>query len=110
MHRRTAYGRVLRGAPRHLRRGGAAQLPPGRYVSCGANPDGYEAIANNIDVGQARSTAKTARMVGQAVSNTNDAGRLAFGLRGCRDLLEKLRYETGSLNTTERHGRSACVL
>jgi len=42
-------------------------------------------------------------MVGQAVSNTNDAGRLAFGLRGCRDLLEKLRYETGSLNTTERH-------
>jgi hypothetical protein len=49
-------------------------------------------------------------MVGQAVSNTNDAGRLAFGLRGCRDLLEKLRYETGSLNTTERHGRSACVL
>jgi len=37
------------------------------------------------------------------VSNTNDAGRLAFGLRGCRDLLEKLRYETGSLNTTERH-------
>lgn len=32
-----------------------------------------------------------------------DAGRLAFALRGCRDLLEKLRYETGGLNTTERH-------
>lgn len=31
-----------------------------------------------------------------------DAVRPAFALRGCRDLLEKLRYETGSLNTTER--------
>jgi hypothetical protein len=37
------------------------------------------------------------------MSNSNDAGRLAFALRGCRDLLEKLRFETGSLNTTERH-------
>jgi hypothetical protein len=32
-----------------------------------------------------------------------DHEKLAFALRGCRDLLEKLRYETGSLNTTERH-------
>ena len=32
-----------------------------------------------------------------------DHQKLAFALRGCRDLLEKLRYETGSLNTTERH-------
>jgi len=30
-------------------------------------------------------------------------GRSAFALRDCRDLLEKLRYETGSLNMTERH-------
>src|SRR5271168_5177464 len=46
----------------------------------------------------ASSLAKVALMC-----NSNDTGRLAFALRGCRDLLEKLRYETGSLNTTERH-------
>ena len=34
---------------------------------------------------------------------SNDAGSLAFGLRGCRCLLEKLRYETSTLNTTARH-------
>jgi hypothetical protein len=35
--------------------------------------------------------------------DSKDPGRLAFALRGCRDLLEKLRCETGSLNTIERH-------
>jgi hypothetical protein len=33
----------------------------------------------------------------------SDRERLAFALRGCRDLLEKLRDETGSLTTVERH-------
>jgi len=36
------------------------------------------------------------------MGNSNDLGKLAFALNGCRDLLEKLRYETGRLNTTER--------
>jgi hypothetical protein len=39
---------------------------------------------------------------GKAVSNTNDAGSLAFGLRSCRDLLVKLRCEMGDISSTER--------
>jgi hypothetical protein len=37
------------------------------------------------------------------MSNSNDPAKLAFVLRGCGDLLEKLRYETGGLSATERH-------
>jgi len=34
------------------------------------------------------------------MSNSNDPAKLAFVLRGCGDLLEKLRYETGGLSAT----------
>jgi hypothetical protein len=40
---------------------------------------------------------------GGTMSDSNEPAGLAFALRGSRDLLEKLRYETGCLSTIERH-------